>query len=56
MKPMHVLLSAFKTFALAALATFLAVNASAQSDWPKAKPVTLVVAFAPGASTDIVAR
>ena len=28
----------------------------AQSDWPKAKPVTLVVAFAPGASSDIVAR
>jgi tripartite-type tricarboxylate transporter receptor subunit TctC len=28
----------------------------AQSDWPKAKPVTLLVAFAPGASTDIVAR
>ena len=28
----------------------------AQTEWPKAKPVTLVVAFAPGASTDIVAR
>ena len=28
----------------------------AQSEWPKAKPVTLLVAFAPGASTDIVAR
>ncbi|NBT68333.1 MAG: tripartite tricarboxylate transporter substrate binding protein [Betaproteobacteria bacterium] len=29
---------------------------NAQTDWPKAKPVTLLVAFAPGASTDIVAR
>ena len=33
-----------------------AFQASAQTEWPKAKPVTLVVAFAPGASTDIVAR
>jgi tripartite-type tricarboxylate transporter receptor subunit TctC len=28
----------------------------AQTDWPKAKPVTLLVAFAAGSSTDIVAR
>jgi tripartite-type tricarboxylate transporter receptor subunit TctC len=32
------------------------LHAGAQSEWPKAKPVTLLVAFAPGASTDIVAR
>ena len=30
--------------------------AASQTEWPKAKPVTLLVAFAPGASTDIVAR
>ena len=36
--------------------TTWALQANAQTEWPKAKPVTLVVAFAPGASTDIVAR
>ncbi len=30
--------------------------AAAQTEWPKAKPVTLLVAFAAGSSTDIVAR
>ena len=34
----------------------LHLSSWAQSEWPKAKPVTLVVAFAPGASSDIVAR
>ena len=56
MKITHPSLLAFKTLATAALAAFLCVSAFAQSDWPKAKPVTLLVAFAPGASTDIVAR
>jgi len=42
---------------LAALITAcMGLDARAQTEWPKAKPVTLVVAFAPGASTDIVAR
>ncbi len=36
--------------------TCLSLSVSAQSDWPKNKTVTLLVAFAPGASTDIVAR
>ena len=36
--------------------SLIVLHAQAQSEWPKAKPVTLVVAFAPGASTDIVAR
>ena len=30
--------------------------AAAQSDWPKAKPVTIFVGFAPGSTTDLVAR
>jgi len=40
----------------AILSAFIGLHAQAQTDWPKAKPVTLLVAFAPGASTDIVAR
>jgi hypothetical protein len=40
----------------AVLTAFIGLHAQAQTDWPKAKPVTLLVAFAPGASTDIVAR
>ena len=46
-----------KAIGLAAIVTaFIGLDARAQTDWPKAKPVTLLVAFAPGASTDIVAR
>lgn len=30
--------------------------ASAQSEWPKAKPVNIVVGFGPGAFTDVIAR
>ena len=41
--------------ALAVALMVAAVPATAQ-EWPKARPVTFVVAFAPGSSTDIVAR
>ncbi len=41
--------------AFAAVLGLTATPAVAQ-DWPRAKPITFVVAFAPGSSTDIVAR
>ena len=47
--------AAVATAALAATAAFVAAPAAAQ-EWPKAKPITFTVAFAPGSSTDIVAR
>jgi len=50
-------LKAVQAAGLAALVmACIGLDARAQTEWPKAKPVTLVVAFAPGASTDIVAR
>jgi tripartite-type tricarboxylate transporter receptor subunit TctC len=44
------------TCAVAALLTLLAATPAAAQDWPKAKPISFTVAFAPGSSTDIVAR
>ena len=44
----------FLTGAALALTTLSAIAQT--GDWPKAKPITLTVAFAPGSSTDIVAR
>ena len=46
----------FKALLGFAVISSLHLSGWAQSDWPKAKSVTLVVAFAPGASSDIVAR
>jgi tripartite-type tricarboxylate transporter receptor subunit TctC len=44
-----------KSFGIA-LAALLGASAACAQDWPKQKPITLVVAFAPGSSTDIVGR
>ncbi len=41
---------------LAACGLLGAGMASAQSEWPKAKPVNIVVGFGPGAFTDVIAR
>ena len=45
-----------KLWACLMLGSCISATSWAQSEWPKVKPVTLLVAFAPGASTDIVAR
>jgi tripartite-type tricarboxylate transporter receptor subunit TctC len=41
---------------MAALGVLAFGPASAQSDWPKAKPVNIIVGFSPGAFTDVIAR
>ena len=41
---------------LAMLALGAAPGVCAQAEWPKAKPVTLIVGFAPGSTADIVSR
>jgi tripartite-type tricarboxylate transporter receptor subunit TctC len=47
----------FTRAALALVAATAVAAGSAQAqEWPKAKPITFTVAFAPGSSTDIVAR
>jgi tripartite-type tricarboxylate transporter receptor subunit TctC len=46
----------FKVLLGLALIGGVHLSSWAQAEWPKAKPVTLLVAFAPGASSDIVAR
>lgn len=48
-----------RTVSVAPLAFALALAAplaAAQAEWPRAKPVTIIVGFGPGSSTDIVAR
>jgi tripartite-type tricarboxylate transporter receptor subunit TctC len=48
------------SFALSLIASFgllsLSAPASAQADWPKGKAIRMVVGFAPGSTTDTVAR
>ena len=41
---------------LALLVLCVASAACAQAEWPKAKPVNIIVGFAPGSTTDIVSR
>jgi len=41
---------------LAITGLLAASGALAQSEWPKARPVTIIVGFAPGSTTDIVSR
>jgi tripartite-type tricarboxylate transporter receptor subunit TctC len=56
---MQLLRRGFITIALQALSGLVCTSAIAQTtatDWPKAKPVTVVVGFAAGAFTDNVAR
>ena len=52
--------SVFSKLALATLVTglglFTAAAAQAQAEWPKAKPVSIIVGFGPGSTTDIVSR
>jgi len=43
-------------FATAVLGTTLAASALADTTWPKAKPITIVVPFPAGGSTDTIAR
>ena len=56
-KPLTPLASWVALWLALALGLVSASLAQAQAqDWPKAKPITLMVGFAPGSSTDIVAR
>ena len=41
---------------LALLATWLSTQAIAQTDWPSARPISWVVPYPPGGSTDILGR
>jgi tripartite-type tricarboxylate transporter receptor subunit TctC len=48
---------AFATSVLAAGASFIGVSsAEAQEAWPGGRPVSIIVSFAPGGSTDVIAR
>jgi tripartite-type tricarboxylate transporter receptor subunit TctC len=45
-----------KSLGLVVLASIFSTSVFAQTEWPKAKNVTIYVAFAPGAFTDVIAR
>ena len=42
--------------AILAAGTLLATIGSAHAEWPKDRPIQMIVAFAPGGSTDVMAR
>jgi tripartite-type tricarboxylate transporter receptor subunit TctC len=42
--------------AVLAASTLLATIGSAHAEWPKDRPIQMIVAFAPGGSTDVMAR
>ena len=52
----HATCRAFVRVAGALAMTALTVAPASAQEWPKARPITLLVAFPPGSSTDIVAR
>lgn len=56
-KPMQSVSRSFiLRLSLAALATSFTASALAQTPWPGAKPITYVVPFTPGGSTDVIGR
>ena len=46
----------FVTGAVIGVTSAMLAGASMAQEWPRARPITITVAFAPGATTDIVAR
>jgi tripartite-type tricarboxylate transporter receptor subunit TctC len=48
-------LKVLKTFCVGALAVSATATA-AYAEWPKDRPIEIIVAFAPGGSTDVMAR
>ena len=56
MKQVLQALNLVKKFFVVLAISSIATSAIADTDWPKAKNVTIYVAFAPGAFTDVIAR
>ena len=56
MKQVLQALNLVKKFFVVLAISSIATSAIADTDWPKAKNVTIYVACAPGAFTDVIAR